>query len=35
MLLGWVKWKTNSLYPSMLIHFLHNFIVVMFFWGWH
>jgi len=28
MLLGWVKWKTRSLYPSMLIHFLHNFAVV-------
>lgn len=31
MLLGWVKWKTGSLYPSMLIHFLHNLIVVEFF----
>ncbi len=28
MLLGWTKWKTGSLYPSMLIHFLHNFIVI-------
>jgi membrane protease YdiL (CAAX protease family) len=28
MLLGWTKWKTNSLYPSMLIHFLHNLVVV-------
>jgi membrane protease YdiL (CAAX protease family) len=27
-LLGWTKWKTGSLYPSMLIHFLHNFIVI-------
>lgn len=27
-LLGWVKWKTGSLYPSMLIHFLHNLIVI-------
>lgn len=27
-LLGWVKWKTGSLYPSMLIHFLHNLAVV-------
>jgi membrane protease YdiL (CAAX protease family) len=28
MLLGWTKWKTQSLYPSMLIHFLHNLIVI-------
>ncbi len=28
MLLGIVKWKTGSLYPSMLIHFLHNLAVV-------
>ncbi len=27
-LLGWMKWKTGSLYPSMLVHFLHNFVVV-------
>ena len=32
MLLGWTKWKTGSLYPSMLIHFLHNFVVLEFFW---
>jgi membrane protease YdiL (CAAX protease family) len=31
MLLGWAKWKTGSLYPSMLIHFLHNLIVLEFF----
>jgi len=31
MLLGWAKLKTGSLYPSMLIHFLHNFIVISFF----
>ncbi len=31
LLLGWVKWKTGSLYPSMLIHFLHNFAVVQLF----
>jgi len=31
LLLGYAKWKTGSLYPSILIHFLHNFIVVMFF----
>jgi membrane protease YdiL (CAAX protease family) len=30
-LLGWVKWKTGSLYPSMLIHFLHNLVVIEFF----
>lgn len=30
-LLGWVKWKTGSLYPAMLIHFLHNFAVVKYF----
>jgi len=28
MLLGMVKLKTGSLYPSMLIHFLHNLAVV-------
>ncbi len=31
MLLGWAKWKTGSLYPSILIHFLHNFVVLEFF----
>jgi membrane protease YdiL (CAAX protease family) len=31
MLLGWAKLKTGSLYPSILIHFLHNFIVISFF----
>jgi membrane protease YdiL (CAAX protease family) len=31
LLLGWVKWKTGSLYPSMLIHFLHNLAVVKLF----
>ena len=30
-LMGWVKWKTGSLYPSMLIHFLHNLAVVTLF----
>jgi membrane protease YdiL (CAAX protease family) len=28
LLLGWAKWKTGSLYPSILIHFLHNLAVV-------
>ena len=31
LLLGWTKWKTGSLYPSMLVHFLHNLIVLEFF----
>jgi membrane protease YdiL (CAAX protease family) len=30
-LLGWVNWKTKSLYPSILIHFLHNFFVITYF----
>lgn len=30
-LLGWTKWRTRSLYPSVLIHFLHNAAVVAFF----
>lgn len=29
--LGWAKQKTASLYPSMLVHFLHNFVVIEFF----
>lgn len=28
MLLGWSKWKSGSLYPAMLIHFLHNLVVI-------
>ncbi len=32
MLLGWTKYKTGSLYPAMLIHFLHNYVVLEFFW---
>jgi membrane protease YdiL (CAAX protease family) len=31
MLLGWAKQKTGSLYPSIVIHFLHNFLVISFF----
>lgn len=30
-LLGYTRWKTGSLYPAMLIHFLHNFIVLTYF----
>ena len=33
MLLGWAKMKTGSLYPSMLIHFLHNWFVVVYMHG--
>jgi uncharacterized protein len=28
MVLGWLRWKTASLYPSIALHFLHNFGVV-------
>jgi uncharacterized protein len=28
LLLGWAKQRTDSLYPSMLIHFLHNLAVI-------
>jgi membrane protease YdiL (CAAX protease family) len=31
MLFGWVKYKTASLYPSILLHFLHNLVVLEFF----
>ncbi len=31
-LLGWARHKTGSLYPSMVIHFCHNFAVVLWFW---
>lgn len=30
-LLGYTRWKTGSLYPAMLIHFLHNFVVLTYF----
>ena len=33
MVLGWVKFKTRSLYPSMLIHFLHNLLAIEVLWG--
>ncbi|MBN1808504.1 MAG: CPBP family intramembrane metalloprotease [Planctomycetes bacterium] len=28
MLLGWMKWRTGSLYPSMAAHFVHNWAVL-------
>ncbi len=28
MLLGWVKWRTGSLYPVIAMHILHNAVVV-------
>jgi uncharacterized protein len=31
MLLGWMKWKTGSLYPPMIAHFVHNYIVITYF----
>lgn len=31
MLLGLARYKTGSLYPSMLIHFLHNLVIVVIF----
>jgi len=31
LLLGYVKQRTGSLYPSMLIHFLHNLVVITLF----
>ncbi len=27
-LLGWMKYKTGSIYPPMVAHFLHNYIVI-------
>lgn len=27
-LMGWAKWKSGSLYPSILIHFIHNLVVI-------
>lgn len=29
LLLGWVKWKTGSLYPVILIHMVHNLVVLI------
>jgi membrane protease YdiL (CAAX protease family) len=31
LLLGWLKYKTRSLYPSMLIHILHNYAAITIF----
>lgn len=28
--LGWIRERTNSLYPPILLHFLHNFLVMMY-----
>ncbi len=28
LLMGWAKMKSRSLYPAMLIHFLHNLVVI-------
>lgn len=28
MLLGWLRYRTGSLYPAMVVHFLHNLIVL-------
>ncbi len=33
MLLGWTKYKAGSLYPGMVIHFLHNLAVIEIFPG--
>jgi len=30
-LFGWVRTKTGSLYPSMFIHFAHNYVVISYF----
>ena len=27
-LFGWVRWRTGSLYPGMVLHFLHNLAVL-------
>jgi len=27
-LLGWVKWQTGSLYPAMVVHFIHNAVAI-------
>ena len=29
LLLGWMRMHTGSMYPGMLLHFLHNFLVVL------
>jgi membrane protease YdiL (CAAX protease family) len=31
MLLGWTKYRTRSLYPPILLHFVHNFVVLAYF----
>jgi membrane protease YdiL (CAAX protease family) len=32
-LLGWLRWRTGSLWPPIVVHFLHNLAVVTFFDG--
>jgi membrane protease YdiL (CAAX protease family) len=29
LVLGWLRWRTGSLYPSMIVHFLHNLAVIL------
>ena len=29
--LGWARWRTGSLYPSMVAHFVHNLAVLAYF----
>ncbi|MFV1959792.1 MAG: lysostaphin resistance A-like protein [Planctomycetota bacterium] len=32
-LLGWLRWRTGSLWPSMAAHFAHNYVVLAYFAG--
>lgn len=32
LILGYLRLKTDSLYPSMLVHFTHNFLCILFEW---
>ncbi len=31
LLFGWMKLKTNSIYPPMVAHFIHNYVVITYF----
>ena len=31
MLFGWVKWKSRSLYPSILMHIIYNWVSIQLF----